>query len=490
MRLSHQVLLATTSKTIKHISVFILSIILARSLSTGDYGIYLQVQLIVSTLLYLAIFGVPHSIYFFLPRSSQPKRLIGVSALVLNALGLALALLVFLNIDRIAALLNNPGLVPLVTIAALLLFFQVPIKLFEPAMIAAKRVGTFVALNATFNFLFIFPIAIPALLGWPVEDILASMLFFYVVQYGAVTLALIVVTATLKGQPDGETYSFRAQLVYSVPIGMSGMVGEVGRQADKLIVGSYFDPAHYAIYTRGAMEIPLLNVISNSLHNIMMPTFVEAYRDGNTMALLSSWQSAIRMMAAFVYPAAAFFIGTGDLLIPFLYSDRFAEASIIFQIYMFGLLVRITTGDAIIRAIGKTAILFKMSLAAISFNIVLTIILVDTLGILGAPLATVLTAYSMTAVYTVIVGRMLDLSPLQIYPWRSLGRILVVSLIAITIATGLRVLEYGNGTKLGLIAVVFALVYLSVFRRAEILSVREKNAVQSVLPRQLRWIVA
>lgn len=489
MRLSHQVALATFSKTAKHVSVFALSIILARTLSTENYGVYLQVQLIVSTLLYLAIFGVPHSIYYFLPRSREPRLLIVVSALVLCIVGIGLAAGVYLSMGKISELLSNPSLLNLAMITAGLLFFQVPIKLFEPAMISAERVGTFVLLNSTFNLLFFFPIAIPAILGWPVADILRCMLGFYVAQFIAMMGTLLFVTHGLRGHADGELYSFRAQVLYSVPIGLSGMVGEIDRQTDKIIVSGAFDPEQYAIYTRGAMEIPLLNVISNSLHNIMMPRFVKAYRDGNKAELLASWHSAIRLMASFVYPACAFFIGTGDLLIPFLYSSRFADASIIFQIYMLTLLVRVTTGDAIIRAIGRTGVMFKFSIVAIILNVILTTSLIKVMGITGAPTATVIASYIMATAYLYAVGNMLDIRVVQIFPWSSLGRILLASIISIAFASIARTLQLGNAATLGVAFVLFCPVYLAAFRMTGVLDERERNAVQSLLPRQLRWVV-
>lgn len=489
MRLSHQVALASLSKTVKHVSVFALSIILARTLSKEDYGVYLQVQLVVSTLLYLAIFGVPHSIYYFLPRSRQPRLLIAVSALALAAVGLALALAVLGGSDFVARRLSNPDLADLALIMAALLFFQVPIKLFEPAMIAAKRVGTFVAINATFNLLFFFPVAVPALLGWPVEAILRSMLVFYVVQFAVIMLTLLAVTVRLDGRSDGDDYSFRDQVVYSLPIGLSGMVGEIGRQNDKIIVGGMFDPSQYAVYTRGAMEIPLLNVISNSLHNLMMPRFVEAYRDGDKDRLLKSWHSAIRLMSSFVYPACVFFIATGDLLIPFLYSDRFAEASAIFQIYMLTLLVRVTTGDSIIRAVGRTGVLLKLSVAAIVLNVALTVGLIHLMGILGAPTAAVVTTYVMMLAYLRIIGGMLEVRIAEIFPWRSLLSILGASIAAICVASAVRFVELDRPMMLGCIFLVFAVVYPAVFRMTRVLDEGERSAVRSLMPSGMRWVV-
>lgn len=489
MQLRYQVILTTLSKTTKHISVFVLGIVMARMLPVETYGTFLQVQLVVNTLLYAAIFGIPHSVYYFLPRVRLKRRFIVSTANLMFILAATVSTVTYFSMPWISVKLNNPDLLAFSVIVALMLFFQIPIKLFEPAMISLKKVPLFVVVNATFNTSFLFVVLTPLLLGSSLYTILLTIVAFYVVQFLAIAVALIYSTLSVIDDDDGEDHKLVNQLKFSMPIGFSGVIGEVARQVDKIIVSIFFGPYQYAIYTRGALQIPLFKVISHSLHNILMPSFTKAVKEENTPELLRTWHSAIRLVAMYVYPTFVFFVAIADLFIPALYSDKYAEASIIFQIYMFTLLRRITSPDAIIRAIGKTGILFKMSVLSIFLNVGLTYYLITTLGVIGAPIATVVTTYTIFAVYINVVSRMLNVPIRQLFPWVSLLKFLLMAIAAMLVASTLRLLDVPRLGMLVCIGLVFGIVYWALLRRSDALEQTELVALRGLLPKKLRWVI-
>lgn len=489
MQLRFQVLLTTLSKTTKHISVFVLGIVMARMLPVDTYGTFLQVQLVVNTLLYAAIFGIPHSVYYFLPRVRLRRRFILLTANLMFILATTVSVATYFAMPWISVKLNNPDLSAFGLIIALMLFFQIPIKIFEPAMISLKRVPLFVAVNASFNTSFLFVALAPLMLGYTLYELLIVIVVFYVVQFFAIASALTYATYALSDNDDGEDHQLAAQLKFSLPIGFSGVIGEVARQVDKVIISIFFNPYQYAIYTRGTLQIPLLNVISHSLHNILMPSFVKAVKENNTPALLRSWHGAMRLMALFVYPTFAFFVATADLFIPALYSDKYAEASIIFQIYLFTLLRRITSPDAIIRAIGKTGILLKMSAFSIFMNVGLTYYLISRFGVIGAPIATVATTYMVMAIYLNVVGRMLDVPIRDLIPWSSVLKLLAMSCIAVLIASSVRLLDISRLSTLVFIGLTFATIYWLFLRQSDVLPDSERTALRGILPKKLRWVI-
>jgi Na+-driven multidrug efflux pump len=119
----------------------------------------------------------------------------------------------------------------------------------------------------------------------------------------------------------------------------------------------------------------------------------------------------------------------------------------------------------------------------------MTVGLIKMMGITGAPTATVLTSYVMTAVYVQVVGRLLDIQAARIFPWRSLGKTMMVSIVAIGLASLFRFLDLSPPAMLGSIFVLFGFIYLIIFRLARILEDRERDAVRSLLPSALRWVV-
>lgn len=489
MRLRSQVIWTSISKSLKHVSVFILAIFLTRYFSKYEYGTYLQIMIIANTAIYLAVFGFPASIYYFLPRTQEKRRLIKNTVAILFFISVLVALCIYAASDVFGRQFNNLQLIDYGWLIAAFVLLQIPIKLYEPFMIASDNVARFVIVNATFNVGFLLSILIPVVLGYSLGEVLFSLFVFYIVQLLAIYAAVLFTYRQLVDDPDGEPYLPVSQLAYSAPIGLSGAISEIGVVVDKIVVSSYYDPEQLAVYARGAMEIPLFNVVANSLGNILMPRFVEEYQKGNINKVIELWHSSIRIMAMFVYPTLVFFILTADRLIPLLFTDAYLGSVIIFQIYTLGLIMRITSYDAIIRAIGKTKILFKMSFLSVSLNILLTIALIELIGIIGAPMATVLVGGVIRIFYLVVITRLLDMNMLNIFPWNSLLRLILISIIAGLVILPILTLSLPHFSMLVLSGSIYSVVYLIGLRFSGALSKSEKESVRGLLPRSLRWAV-
>jgi hypothetical protein len=111
------------------------------------------------------------------------------------------------------------------------------------------------------------------------------------------------------------------------------------------------------------------------------------------------------------------------------------------------------------------------------------------MGIRGAPTATVITSYLMMLAYLRVVGGMLDVRVADIFPWRSLAAIFAASVSAIAVASLIRTLPLDRGPMLACILAVFGCIYPVLFRMARVLHAGERNAVRSLMPHGLRWVV-
>ncbi|MGB0496125.1 MAG: oligosaccharide flippase family protein [Kangiellaceae bacterium] len=489
MRLSTQVILTSLSKSLKHVGVFILAIFLTRYFTKYEYGSYIQVMLIANTVIYLAIFGIPSSVYYFLPRSKDKKRMMKNTISLLFLVSILVSICVYFSMDVISNKMNNPVLSDYSWLIAAFILFQIPIKLYEPFMVTSKNVMRFVAVNGSFNLGFLLVILIPVLLDWKLYDVLLSLLYFYIAQLSVIYIMIFYTYFQLQDDPEGETYDVGKQLSYSLPIGFSGAIAQLGVAVDKMIVSGYYDPEELAVYTRGAMEIPMLNVVANSLGNILMPRFVEEYRLGNIDTVVQLWHSSIRMMAMFIYPTLVFFLLTADHLIPFLFTDAYIDSVIIFQVYTLGLITRITSYDAIVRAVGKTKILFKMAMLAVFLNIVFTVALIELIGIVGAPLATVLVGTTLRFGYLLIITKILNINMLSVFPWVSLGKLLLSSAVAALVVLPILSFDFTHLEMLVVTGSVYSMIYLVALRFSKALGKTEKKSIRRILPNKLGWII-
>lgn len=488
MKLSTQLIITTLSKATHSLSIFILSIILSHYFTKDEYGTYLHVQLIANFSIWAFLLGIPHSVYYFFPRVNQPHKFILSTVAIISVLSIVTATMVSLFIGELSIFLSNPKLTDLILIIALMIIFQVPLTLFEPIMISAKLIKEFSRGELFFNLSMLATVAVPVIFGASMLDILwyLSCLFVLhslIVFYYAFKIYL------KKEARDGDEYSIVEQFKYSLPIGMSMGVMEVSRYTDKVMVSNQTSVEEYAEYTRGAIEIPIISIVANTLDNLLMPKFVEAYKNNDTVSILESWHSVIRMMAAFIYPCCVFLICTASILIPLLFSDKYIGSVIIFQIYTLGLLTRISTFNVIVRAIGKTKAILWVSIFSIFSNIALTYIFMNWWGLIGAPIATVITTAFMRYIYLVIITTYLNINLTQVFPWMSILKSLISSLLAIIPVLFILPLEINVWLKLFLMTFIYGVTYLSMVRNSQALHPEEKQSLRSMLPTKIKWII-
>jgi len=357
-------------------------------------------------------------------------------------------------------------------------------------MISTKRVKEFAATQLLFNALFFCAVAIPVLFDCSMVEILWWLAAVYAFNSAVVFYFTLTIAFSFKGrQTQGEAFSLAQQIRYTLPIGLSMNVMELSRYVDKVVVSNQSNAEDYAVYTRGAMEIPVIGIIANTLDNLMMPKFIEAYKNKNIDEILDIWHGAIRLMAAFIYPSCLFLIFTAPLLIPAIFSDKYASSVIIFQIYTLGLLSRISTFDIIMRAIGRTKAILWITLFSVIVNLILTYWFMSLWGLMGAPIATVITMLAMRIGYLKAITGYFDISLNAVFPWASLGKSLLASVVSAIPVFYMLSWNINVWILLLSMGIVFSAIYLVLIRVLDSLTERDKSSVRDVLPSRLKWVV-
>ena len=126
------------------------------------------------------------------------------------------------------------------------------------------------------------------------------MLFSYIFQLIIFVSIFVLVIKRLWGKSylkivDSPKYKGNVgiweQLKYCLPLGISGYVGVMGKQLDKLLISYFFTPIDYAVYSRGAIQIPFITEIPAIINSILMPKYIKFYMKGNVNELLSLWHN-------------------------------------------------------------------------------------------------------------------------------------------------------------------------------------------------------
>lgn len=438
MKLADQAIINIFAKSSEAILLIISSVVMVRYFSKSEYGTFLQIMLIVNTTIGLSYLGIPQSIYYFYPRALNPSRLVAQSIVISLFISLVVASGVYWLWNSLANILNNPELSQYGTIGSLLIFLRGPSSFREPILISNGSLIINSCATVICNLIIYAPLICAPFFLLSLSALLKMVLIatcFELSIYLATGLNLCI--RERKRHPretnvssELADVSLKDQLLYALPIGISSYLGIIGKQMDQYIVSIFFSPNNFAVYSRGAMRIPVLHSIQITINNIMMPRYVKAYSSGDIKTFLDCFHRCIEKVAKVKYPVFAFLFAVAPSLVTLLYTSDYIEAASILRAYLLYLLTTVTVYAIIPRASGRTGCIMYGTAISISINIALSLVLIWMLGPIGAALGTVISGV-ITALY--LLHRscgILSVSFKDIFPWSYLGKLLMVTLAA------------------------------------------------------------
>jgi O-antigen/teichoic acid export membrane protein len=220
-------------------------------------------------------------------------------------------------------------------------------------------------------------------------------------------------------------------LKYSVPLGVATMLGTMTLQLSSMIVSSMCMPEEFAVYSVGAIELPLIGIVTGSITTVILADMARLCQEGRKDEALRLFHTGALRSAAILLPATVFFWIAARPFIEGLYSARYSESVLPFRLYLLVLPIRIVTYGAALMALGKTKLVLFRSIFDFLFNGALCVILVALFGYLGGVLAMLVTLYSWTSVYNLhAIAKGFGVRFTEVLPLAKLARILGIAAVA------------------------------------------------------------
>ncbi len=190
---------------------------------------------------------------------------------------------------------KNPDLVESLRIIAPYPLFMLPLGAVGACLVIQNRVNTLSIFNI-FSRLFMVIGIIVACLVWrnTTAPLVANTLTAAVVFPIGIGL---MIWSIPKDRSAPSLSSMAAMMRYSLPLGLSSMIGTISVQLDKMIVASMCSTEDFAVYTNGALEIPMVAIVTGSIAAVIladMRTMIQAERHADALRLFSSAGSGPR----------------------------------------------------------------------------------------------------------------------------------------------------------------------------------------------------
>jgi len=427
MNFADKVALNILAKTMGSGLLIVSSIIMTRYLAKDTYGTYLQAMLLVNTVVMLSFVGLPQSFYYFFQQIGNKRRFIARNVLFGVAIGIVVALLMVIFKTALARMLGNVALERYVLLLALIVLLQSPLCFKEAIFYSTDALIASSLCSVTGAVIDYLPLYYAVISGWSLER-----LFLVFIASKAVNLAvffLLLKKFSLDQLPRGgsddvgPSIGILDQVRYAIPIGGAGYLGVVGSQVDKYIVSNAFSPEQFAVYSRGAMEVPFISTITYMLNDITLPRYVAAYKNRDVPQLLGLMHTNIDKVAKINLAVFAFLFVQAPLLIEILYTRQYVEAAPIFRVYLGSLLFGVTVYNMIPTVTGNTHILFKTTLFSTTIKILLCWGLIHLWGTMGVAVGVILETLLHTAYRLFYCVRILKVGWSEIMPWSNTAKI-------------------------------------------------------------------
>jgi len=460
--------------------------VLARVLTIDDYATYRQTILAFFFAVPLLTLGLPQALYYFLPTEHRrPRAVLLENLLMLAGMGLIFSIFLLAGGGKLLAMrFNNPGLE-----RTLILFAPYPL-LIMPALglaacLMARGQVRAVAVYHLFSRLVTGSLIIGAVLLWRSAPgaIIANVAAAGVVLVPALWLML---RATRGGQTSLPTPSgMWEQTKFAVPLGLTNVLATLSMSLDKVVVASMCSPEDFAIYANGAMEIPLIGVVTGSIMAVLLPDIRRLRVEGKNHEALDLWKRGAAKSALIILPIMCFLFFMAPDVMTVLYSPKYAASALPFRLYLLLLPFRVITFGVMVMAAGKSKLLLYRSATALLVNLALSMLLVHLLGYIGAAIAVIVTFCAWSVPYfVVVIGRLYQARPATVLPYKTILAILGVSALG-CVGCVPTLLMSGSASvlRLSLAIPLYAAIVVALMMR---LSLLKPVAIRAAVNRVLR----
>jgi O-antigen/teichoic acid export membrane protein len=411
----------------------IIGIVLVRLISKEMLGSYRQVMLVYGLLTGIFTIQIESSLYYFLPKCGPEKRrdLVAQTLLITGIISLSIGLAMFFSAGLFAKHFNNPEIATLIRIFACFPIFE-RIVCLQPDFLISLDKALFSGLYSMLStVLMILTVVMIFVFGYGITEALWSKILIEAIF--AVIGILMMIHFSPLGQWRINKSLLLEQLNYCWPLMATTTVGIVNLTLDGVLISAYFSREVYAVYSVGALELPLIALFTSSLSSAIMPNMAVEADKGRPLNSLNLWHEATRKSSLLIFPTFIFFLVCGYDFIVLIYTQDYSKAAWPFLIYLARLPVRVAIYAAIFRAIGFTKPLFWAALLSFITNLIVSVFLLVAgrhgfLSYIGPSIGTVFGTVVSASYLLMTLCKKLEIRFVQVMRWKELGRIFGLSL--------------------------------------------------------------
>lgn len=468
--LGKDALILSVSKILTLLIGTVTSMLLSRLRTFSEYGTFSQILLVVTLFTSIFMLGLPNSINYFLAKANsaqEQQSFLGVYFTLNTFLTLAMGITLVAAAPVIAAYFENPAILTFLYFLLLFPWARVTTFSIENILVVYQKTNLLTVYRIVYSLSLLASILVVQWLGWGFREYMIA----YLAVYCCLALWVYCITYKISGgfRPCLDKNLIRMIFAFSLPIGLSSVVGTLNIEIDKLLIGYIMDTEQLAIYTNASKELPV-SFVATSITAVLMPQLTKMLKKDRNQEALTLWANATELSFLVICLIAAGVFTYAEDVMTLLYSDKYLPGLPVFRIYSLVLLLRCTYFGIILNTKGKTKEIFYASVASLILNIILNPLMYWIFGMAGPALGTLI-AILITQLWQLSrTAKHTGCTFSQVFPFKRLGVILGINTALALVFYGIKqILPLEKWiTSLGeslLLGCIWCVLYLFLMRK-------------------------
>jgi len=410
---------------------FIIPIILVRLLAKNDFGTYQQLLIISTVSIGIMRLGIPTSIYYFYSQIGDALKNIFILQTIVMLLlsGIFSASIIYVASPYISLSIGNTLIANLLPIYTLYILFYLASDYLSHLLISQDRYYFNLWLQVCESIVRVLILIVPLLLGFGIYGLIISIATYAFIRY---VLYLYIIRGYIFSlhRHDLKTLFIIDQLKYSLPLGLTRVMATIGGQFDKILISIYFTTSQFAVYAIGALSIPLDVIFQTSVANILranLPPLVVENKIDEVCTLL---RNSVRKLSLIIWPISAYIFLYSQEFINILFTNNYADSVDIFRIYLIAMPLNALILSPIPQVFGVTKYNMYISSFGISFKMIFSLILINTIGYYGPAIVSVVTSYLVSYLFYRVSRKLIKRPIGEIFPLYSFRKLILTIVIS------------------------------------------------------------
>lgn len=456
----------SSAKTLGGVLNVLTLVVLTRLLDKHDFAVVILAYIVQDTITAIGPLGLPSALSFHLPRLGPTvARALGLqTALLLIALSLPYALALGFGGPAIADAFGLPDAAWPLVFVGLAVVADFPGRAWPDYLVAreAWRPAFFVTL--LFYLSRFASLIVPAALGASPAEIVGWLAIVAALRGVGFFVHLLVFEKGELGPAVRRQWTIRSLFGFGLPLSITQIVGKLNVQLDKYMIAALMSAEAFAVYSAGAVELPLVPGIAYAATVALIPVLVRAGQRGDTAEFVGWWHGSMIKVAALMMPATVLLFVLAEPAVAVLFDSDYTEAAVPFRVYLGLLPLRLCAYGAVLRALGSTRPVMIAAVVGLVVNAGLNYPLFLWLGLTGPAFASLIAQFVQIVLLLAVIRRHLGLGWGGVFPYAPVLRAVAVAVAAAPVLWPVLVGFESDGVQLAVGTVAYALAYVLLAR--------------------------